>query len=79
MVRDADKVLIGNIANAIIAGLAKGPFKNVTVWTEVLQDAFLDFFDQEQLLFASATSLRLTPGMQRFGLTFSDCGERSWL
>ena len=28
---------VGNIANAIIGGLADGPFNNVEVWTEVIQ------------------------------------------
>lgn len=58
---------IGNIANAIVGGLANGPFKGVTVWTEVVQDTFLDFFDQEKLAFASATSIRFSPpGFERF-------------
>jgi acetyl-CoA hydrolase len=58
---------IGNIANAIIGGLATGPFRGVTVWTEVLQDNFLDFFDQQKLSFASATSIRFSPeGFDQF-------------
>ena len=35
---------VGNIANAIIGGLADGPFTDVEVWTEVIQDTFLDFW-----------------------------------
>ena len=31
---------IGNIANAVVEGLASSNFKNLTVWTEVLQDSF---------------------------------------
>lgn len=58
---------IGNIANAIIGNMAKGNFHDVTVWTEVLQDTFLDFFDNEKLKFASATSVRFSPeGFSRF-------------
>jgi acetyl-CoA hydrolase len=58
---------IGNIANAVIGGLAKSPFQNVTVFTEVLQDTFLEFFDSEKLKFASATSIRFSPeGFERF-------------
>ncbi|CAO3692690.1 unnamed protein product [Rhizopus stolonifer] len=58
---------IGNIANAVIGGLANSPFKNVTVFTEVLQDTFLEFFDSEKLKFASATSIRFSPeGFDRF-------------
>ncbi|KAH0844845.1 Acetyl-CoA hydrolase [Fonsecaea pedrosoi] len=60
---------IGNIANAVIGGLAKGGanFKNLKVWTEVLQDSFLDLFDSGNLDFATATSIRFSPGgFQRF-------------
>uniref|UniRef100_A0A6B2L215 Acetyl-CoA hydrolase n=1 Tax=Arcella intermedia TaxID=1963864 RepID=A0A6B2L215_9EUKA len=52
---------IGNIANAIIGGLAQGTFRGVTVWTEVIQDTFLDFFDQGKCDFATATSIRFSP------------------
>ena len=60
---------IGNIANAVIGGLAGGEanFKNLKVWTEVLQDTFLDLFDSGRLDFATATSIRFSPeGFQRF-------------
>lgn len=58
---------IGNIANAIIGGLADGEFENLEVYTEVLQDTFLDFFDKGKLRFASATSVRFSPdGFQHF-------------
>ncbi|KAL7273178.1 acetyl-CoA hydrolase [Rhizina undulata] len=59
---------IGNIANAVIGGLAKGHhFSNLTVWTEVLQDSFLDLFDSGHLNFATATSVRFSPdGFKRF-------------
>ncbi|KAI5479169.1 acyl-CoA carboxylate CoA-transferase [Pseudohyphozyma bogoriensis] len=52
---------IGNVANSIIGGLAEGPFQNVQVWTEVLQDTFLQFFDSGKLDFATATSIRFSP------------------
>ncbi|KAJ5404196.1 hypothetical protein N7509_004067 [Penicillium cosmopolitanum] len=40
---------IGNIANAVVGGLSKGGanFSNLKVWTEVLQDSFLDLFDSD--------------------------------
>ncbi|CDS02617.1 hypothetical protein LRAMOSA00022 [Lichtheimia ramosa] len=58
---------IGNIANAVIGGLADGPFEDVSVFTEVLQDTFLDFFESEKLKYASATSIRFSPeGFKRF-------------
>jgi acetyl-CoA hydrolase len=57
---------VGNIANAVVGGLVDGPFKNLMVWTEVLQDTMLDFFDTGKLEFASATSLSLsTDGFKR--------------
>lgn len=57
---------IGNIANAVVEGLAQSNFKNLSVWTEVLQDSFLDFFESGSLDFATATSIRLTePGFER--------------
>jgi acetyl-CoA hydrolase len=60
---------IGNIANAVVGGLSKGGanFKNLKVWTEVLQDTFLDLFDSGNLDFATATSIRFSPdGFKRF-------------
>lgn len=59
---------VGSIANAVVGGLAEGPFKNLTVYTEVLQDTMLDLFDSGKLDFASACSLSLSenPGFPRF-------------
>lgn len=58
---------IGNIANAVIGGLADSNFQNLKVWTEVIQDTFLDLFDSGKLDFATATSVRFSPdGFKRF-------------
>ena len=58
---------IGNIANAVIGGLQDSRFKNLKVWTEVIQDTFLDLFDSGKLDFATATSVRFSPdGFKRF-------------
>src|SRR6266567_7129815 len=59
---------VGSIANAVIGGLAKGPFTNLTVYTEVLQDTMLDLFDSGKLDHASSCSLSLSasPGFPRF-------------
>lgn len=59
---------IGNIANAVVGGLAHGnDFDKLKVWTEVLQDSFLDLFDSGHLDFATATSIRFSPdGFKRF-------------
>ncbi|MCE1226860.1 MAG: acetyl-CoA hydrolase [Geobacteraceae bacterium] len=57
---------VGNIANAVVGGLVNGPFSNLNVWTEVIQDTMLDFFDSGKLNFASSTSLSLSePGFER--------------
>ncbi|MCA1797489.1 MAG: acetyl-CoA hydrolase, partial [Geobacteraceae bacterium] len=59
---------VGSIANAVVGGLANGPFKNLSVYTEVLQDTMLDLFDSGKLDFASSCSLSLSedPGFPRF-------------
>ncbi|KAF5096325.1 hypothetical protein D0Z03_001643 [Geotrichum reessii] len=58
---------IGNIANAVVEGLADSHFTNLDVWTEVLQDSFLEFFESGKLRSATSTSVRLTPnGFKRF-------------
>lgn len=68
---------IGNIANAVVEGLASSDFKNLTVWTEVLQDSFLDFFDSGSLDFATATSIRLTEdGFRRFDENWNEFSKK---
>jgi len=52
---------IGNVANAIIGGLKDSNFWHLKVWTEVIQDTFLDLFDTGHLDFATATSIRFSP------------------
>lgn len=58
---------VGTIANAVLSELAKGPFTNLTAWTEVMQDTILDLFDIGKLDFASGASFALSPdGLRRF-------------
>lgn len=59
---------VGSIANAVVGGLCNGPFENLSVYTEVLQDTMLDLFDTGKLNCASACSLSLSedPGFPRF-------------
>jgi succinyl-CoA:acetate CoA-transferase len=52
---------VGNIANAVLAGLNNGPFENLTAFTEVLQDGMLDMLRSGKLTMASATALSLSP------------------
>jgi acetyl-CoA hydrolase len=68
---------IGNVANSIIGGLADGPFEKVQVWTEVLQDTFLRFFDSGKLDFATATSIRFSPdGFDKFYANWANYKDR---
>jgi acetyl-CoA hydrolase len=58
---------VDSTANAVIGGLAHGPFSGLNVWTEVLQDTMLDFLDSGKLDFASTVSLSFSvEGFKRF-------------
>ena len=52
---------VGNVANAVLAGLAESSFENLTAYTEVLQDGMLDLLDSGKLTVASATAFSLSP------------------
>jgi len=52
---------VGNIANAVLAGLDEGPFENLTAYTEVLQDGMLALLRSGRLTTASATAFSLSP------------------
>ena len=52
---------VGNIANAVLAGLDRGPFAGLTAYTEVLQDGMLDMLRSGTLQSASCTALSLSP------------------
>ncbi|ACI97759.1 succinate CoA transferase [Rhodospirillum centenum] len=56
---------IGSIANAVMQGLADGPFSGLTMYSEVLQDSTFDLFDAGCLRFASGSSITLGPERQR--------------
>ncbi|MGV8831137.1 MAG: acetyl-CoA hydrolase/transferase family protein [Devosia sp.] len=51
---------IGNIANAVLAGLADGPFHHLHMYSEVLQDSTFDLLDSGKLAFASGSSITLS-------------------
>ncbi|MBZ5708135.1 acetyl-CoA hydrolase/transferase C-terminal domain-containing protein [Nannocystis pusilla] len=51
---------VGNIANAVIAGLARSPFKRLHFWTEVFQEGLLGLLaDRDRFAGASAAALSL--------------------
>lgn len=52
---------VGNVANAVLAGLQDGPFDQLMAFTEVLQDGMLDLLDSGKMLMASATAFSLSP------------------
>ncbi|MET3528094.1 acetyl-CoA hydrolase/transferase family protein [Phenylobacterium koreense] len=52
---------VGNIANAVLAGLLTGPFEDMTAYTEVVQDGMLDLLTAGKLRMASATAFSLSP------------------
>ncbi len=52
---------VGNIANAVLAGLLTGPFENLTAYTEVIQDGMVNLIDAGKMSVASATAFSLSP------------------
>ncbi|WP_183248967.1 acetyl-CoA hydrolase/transferase family protein [Bradyrhizobium sp. cir1] len=48
---------VGNVANAVMAGLEDGPFAGLTAYTEVLQDGMLNLLRSGRMTLASATAL----------------------
>lgn len=58
---------VGNIANAVFAGLGKGGYHGLNAFTEVIQDGMLQLLKDGVLRMASATSFSLSPdGIEEF-------------
>ncbi|MCK0092440.1 acetyl-CoA hydrolase/transferase family protein [Rhodococcus sp. HNM0563] len=51
---------IGNVANAVLAGLSRGPYRGLTCYSEVIQDGMLQLIEDGTVRFASATALALS-------------------
>lgn len=51
---------VGSVANAVLKGMIHSPFKDLEVYSEVIQDAVLDLIDAGIVTFASATSLTIS-------------------
>ena len=61
------QVGIGSIANAVTQGLVESNFKDLTMYSEVLQDSAFHLLESGQLKFASASSITVTaPMMEHF-------------
>jgi succinyl-CoA:acetate CoA-transferase len=52
---------IGTIANAVLHGMVDSPFHDLTVYSEVLQDAVFELIDAGKVKFASGCSITLSP------------------
>ncbi|MFC3552468.1 acetyl-CoA hydrolase/transferase family protein [Lysobacter cavernae] len=58
---------VGNITNAVLAGLASSGYRDLTAFTEVIQDGMLDLLKRGVVRVASATSFSLSPaGIDEF-------------
>ena len=52
---------VGNIPNAVLAGLADSGFRGLEAYTEVIQDGMLDLLKSGVLRYASCTGFALSP------------------
>ena len=52
---------VGNVANAVLAGLAGGGYRDLSAYTEVIQDGMLGLLRDGVLRTASATAFSLSP------------------
>ena len=52
---------IGNVANAVLAGLKRAGYKGLTCYTEVIQDGLLELIKDGVVEMASSASLSLSP------------------
>jgi succinyl-CoA:acetate CoA-transferase len=57
---------VGNIANAVMGGLADAPFENLTAYTEVIQDGMLDMLRSGRMTAISGAALYLSPDYADF-------------
>ncbi|TVT18097.1 acetyl-CoA hydrolase/transferase family protein [Amycolatopsis rhizosphaerae] len=68
---------VGNIANAVLAGLQDGPFDELTAYTEVIQESMLELIDSGRMRSASATAVSLSPAaMDRFNARMAEYRDR---
>lgn len=54
---------VGNIANAVLAGLKDSKYEHMTSYTEVIQDGMVELIDAGKIDVASATAFSLSPDM----------------
>ncbi|SDI44963.1 acetyl-CoA hydrolase/transferase family protein [Aliiruegeria lutimaris] len=51
---------VGNVANAVLAGLRDSPFHDLMAYTEVIQDGMMDLIDDGKMLCASSTAFGMS-------------------
>ena len=51
---------VGSVANAVLSGMKNSQFRDIEVYSEVLQDGIFDLIDAGVVKFASATALSLS-------------------
>src|SRR5699024_101723 len=51
---------VGSVANAVLSGMKDSPFRDIEVFSEVLQDGIFDLIDAGVVKFASATAFSLS-------------------
>ncbi|SOE00422.1 acetyl-CoA hydrolase/transferase family protein [Caenispirillum bisanense] len=64
---------IGSIANAVLHGFLDTDFHDLTMYSEVLQDSTFDLFDAGKMVFASGSSITLSP--ERHDQVLHDIGR----
>ncbi len=52
---------VGSVANAVMGGLVNSKFKDLVVYSEVIQDSVIDLIEAGKVKFASGTSLTISP------------------
>ena len=58
---------VGNVPNAVLAGLKKGGYRGLNCYSEVIQDGMLELIKDGTVGFASATGLAFSPeGVEEF-------------
>lgn len=68
---------VGNIPNAVLEALDSGDYKNLTAYTEVIQDGMLKMLKSGTLRMASATAFSLSPdGIAEFDKNIEFYRER---
>jgi succinyl-CoA:acetate CoA-transferase len=66
------EVGVGAVSNAVLRGFANSPFSNLTMYSEVIQDAAFELIECGKLRFASASAIVLSPEKQAFVLAHFD-------